>query len=683
LLHSDLVALTRTSIATRLLLAGTLFCSVIRLGLCQNLVVNGNFEVGPFDLNGTISNWSVSGNNQIAETTEGGTDGPHSATFDVGGDYSGSVISQDLNTAAGQWYVLDFDSGIYGQRSGSPLQLSLQISGGPNQISYLVTPPETHSPVSFHHYRFTFIAGSANTTLQFSDVGLGNANADVLLDAVTVQPTPAPAAGPLPLVNGTFESSPFDSNGSIAGWSVGGAGDLAASAEGATSGSHAAVFSIGQDSESSTLSQTFATSAGQDYNLDFDAGVFGVHSGGPLQFRARIYDSTTGASLLDQTVVPPEAGTLNPDAVTFNHYRFSFNATSMSTTLEFSDVGTGAGGADIVLDTVSVAIPTPTPIPTPSPPPTPTPSPTPMPTPTTLPLNNSSFEVSPFAQIGTISGWTVSGHMHVAALPEGATDGTHSAAFSAGDDSQGNVLSQSFVTSPGQTYNIDFDAGVYGITDSTLQLQVKVLGSALSQTIAPPYSATSDPSHVQFQHFHYTFAADGSVATVQFTDFLLGNQNADIVLDQVSIVPQPPTYTEWCNTHFTQDQRADLTVSGWAADPDHDGFQNGLEYFSHTDPLAGIPAADSRAIPVVSVQTNGSSRYLTFAFRRLLGWSGNPPVVAISDNLSTWDITGNQIESVGNPIPVGDGITETVTVRVKTPINSSMPRKFVRLQLTQ
>lgn len=665
------------------LFVAAILCALPRLACPQNLVTNGNFETPPYDLNGTIASWSISGNNQIAETTEGATDGNHSATFNVGGNFSGSLISQNLNTTVGQWYVVDFDSGIYGQRTGSPLQLNLQISSGSNQIAYAVTPPETHSPVSFHHYRFTFIAASTTATVQFSDVGLGNANADTLLDAVSVQPTPSPAAGQLPLTNGNFESSPFDSNGTITGWTVGGASDLSASAEGATSGSHSAVFSIGQDSQSSTLSQTFTTAAGQDYNLDFDAGVFGTHAVGPLQFRARVYDTTTGASLLDQTVVPPEAGTVNPSTVTFNHYRYLFNASGTSTTLEFSDIGTGAGGADIVLDTVSVAIPTPTPLPTPTPSPTPTPTATPVPTPTTLPLNNRSFESPPFAQIGTVSGWTVSGHMHVAALPEGATDGSHSAAFSAGDDSQGNVLSQSFVASAGQTYNIDFDAGVYGTTDSTLQLQVKVLGSTLSQTVAPPYAGTSDPSHVQFQHYHYTFTANDSVATVQFTDFLLGNANADIVLDQVSIVPQPPTYTEWRNAHFTPQQQADPNVSGWAADPDHDGIPNGLEYFSHTDPLAGIPAADASALPVASIQTSGNSRYFTFSFRRLIGWSGNPAVVAISDNLSTWDTSGNQIEAVGNPVPVGDGFTETVTVRVKTPITSTMPRKFVRLQLTQ
>jgi hypothetical protein len=365
--------------------------------------------------------------------------------------------------------------------------------------------------------------------------------------------------------------------------------------------------------------------------------------------------------------------------VTFNHYRFSFNANGPSTTLEFSDVGTGAGGADIVLDTVAVAISTPTPSPTPIPTPTPTPTPTPL---SSL-LNNASFEAPPFAQLGTVSGWTVSGHMHLAALAEGATDGTYSAAFSAGDDSQGNVLSQSFVTSPGQIYNVDFDAGIYGITDSTLQLQVQVVGTTLSQTVAPPDAEVTDPGQVQFAHYHYTFTANSSVATVQFTDFLLGNENADIVLDKVAIVPQPPSYSQWTNAHFSAAQQDDPNICGWSADPDHDGFPNGLEYFSHTDPLAGMPSTDSAAFPVVSVQTNGNARFLTLTFRRIMGWNGNPVVIAISDNLSSWDTSGDQVQQVGNPTPTGDGITEMVTVQFKTPITPSMTRKFMRLQLTQ
>jgi hypothetical protein len=53
-----------------------------------------------------------------------------------------------------------------------------------------LTPPDsntfTASAVTFQHYRFTFTANSATTTLRFTSVGLGNASADQVVDTVAV-----------------------------------------------------------------------------------------------------------------------------------------------------------------------------------------------------------------------------------------------------------------------------------------------------------------------------------------------------------------------------------------------------------------------------------------------------------------------------------------------------------------
>src|SRR4051812_9709061 len=68
------------------------------------------------------------------------------------------------------------------------------------------------------------------------------------------------------------------------------------------------------------------------------------------------------------------------------------------------------------------------------------------PTPTTLPLANGDFEAGPFDTVGSVTGWTVSGTGKVESKTQGATSGTHSAAFGVGGDSRGNILSQSFFT---------------------------------------------------------------------------------------------------------------------------------------------------------------------------------------------------------------------------------------------
>ena len=131
-------------------------------------------------------------------------------------------------------------------------------------------------------------------------------------------------------------------------------------------------------------------------------------------------------------------------------------------------------------------------------------------------------------------------------------------------------------------------------------------------------------------------------------------------------------------------EQGNPAISGWDADPDSDGIPNGLEYFFHTDPTVRIEAAAQQdLLPKVSFTSDGGSIYLTFSYHRLLGWTGNPAVVAVSDDLLSWDTSQTQIEQVGAPVRA-DGFTEIVTVRLKTPIDQgAVPRKFFRLQLSQ
>jgi len=349
-----------------------------------------------------------------------------------------------------------------------------------------------------------------------------------------------------------------------------------------------------------------------------------------------------------------------------------FTADSTSTTLRFTDIGTSNTNADIIIDSVSVIV---------------MPSPTPAPTPTTLPLVNGSFETWPFNDPGIVAGWTVAGNQHVESLTQGATSPTHSAGFSVGGDSTGNILAQTFNTVPNQIYTLDFDAGVYGVPDgSPLQLQAQVVGnnsSLLNMTVAPPAAFTIHPSLVTFQHYHSTFVANSSTATVQFTDLIGNNAEADVMLDTVSILPQPPTFAQWKNANFTAAQLNDPNITGWSADPDADGIGNGLEYYFHTNPTVGIATADQHCLPQVGLSSDGTNTYVTFSYHRLLGWAGNIPVVAISTDLVNWDTSQTQIEQVGSAAR-DDGLTDVVTMRLKTPIDQGqMPQTYFRLMLAQ
>ncbi len=638
-------------------LVGTCFCLAPYVW-AQNLIRNGEFEIPPFAPSSTLTYWTVAGTGHVHEAEEGSTTPTHSAALSIGHDSEGTIISQSFATAVGERYRVDFDSGISGQRSGDPLQLNVQVSGASTLLNETVTPPDafTFDPdaVVLHHYSFTFTADSRTATIQFSDIGLGNIYADILVDTVAVTPDENL------LTNGDFETPPFDTNATAFGWTVGGS-VIDRSEQGSAGGLHAAAFNAGGDSEGDTLSQSFSTSVGQIYTLDFYAGVAGVpDNGSTLQLNVQVLGMTT---LVDATITPPVEGTSDANLVRFQHYQFTFTADSTTTTLTFTDIGTGNALADTMLDTVSV-------------------------NPQGTQLTNGDFETPPF-DTHQATGWMIGGTGRIEEKMDGATTPTHSAAFGTGGNYQNSILSQSFSTLPGRQYVLDFDSGVIGQRyGPRLQMQIQVAGengNLLSTTITPPDAFTYDPNLVLFNHYQFLFIANSATTALNFQDLGTGNDNADSLVDTVSVLLAPPaSFARWQAAHFSQSQLNDPSISGWDADPDLDKVANGLEYFFNTDPLTGTSGAAAASLPKIEISTVGPSRYLTFTYHRLIAWNGPPEVVEVSDDLVTWDDTGNQVEQVSGPTPAGDGSTETVTIRLKTPITQGpIPRKFLRLQLMQ
>jgi hypothetical protein len=185
--------------------------------------VNGNFETPPYDTPGTVAGWTTSGPGQIEAKIQGSTSPTHSAAFGTGGDSQDNMLSQRFNTIVGRTYSVDFDAGIFGQRSGVPMQLQVQVVGGGTLLNQTVTPPYagtfTPSSVVFQHYHYTFTANSTVTTLQFKDVGLGNAIADTVLDSVSVVLQPIPT--PTPALTFSVSASPTTINeGGIATYRI-------------------------------------------------------------------------------------------------------------------------------------------------------------------------------------------------------------------------------------------------------------------------------------------------------------------------------------------------------------------------------------------------------------------------------------------------------------------------------
>ncbi|HJT82031.1 MAG TPA: DUF642 domain-containing protein [Chthoniobacterales bacterium] len=326
----------------------------------QNLILNGDFEAEPHDPVATILNWDIGGPGFVHSAMEGATSGDFSAALSIGGDTEGNILSQTFPTTIGQTYVVEFDSGVYGTRTDSHLQLNVAVSGNGTLLDRTITPPDAFTNVAnfvvFHHYRYAFTADSTTSTLAFTDIGLGNADADIVIDTVSVMPATLPSPTTLPLTNADFETGPYNVNGTVAGWLVTGNTRASILPQGSTSGTHSVAFSSGGDFQDVMLSQNFFTTAGRHYAVDFDAAVYGVTT---LTQTLRL-SVTGGASLIEQLITPPYFGTFDISAIQLQHYHFVFVADSSVSTIELTQFGFDNTNADIVLDTVSIAPVSPT-----------------------------------------------------------------------------------------------------------------------------------------------------------------------------------------------------------------------------------------------------------------------------------------------------------------------------------
>ena len=168
--------------------------------------------------------------------------------------------------------------------------------------------------------------------------------------------------------------------------------------------------------------------------------------------------------------------------------------------------------------------------------------------------------------------------------------------------------------------------------------------------------------------------------------------------------PLLSVFATWRASHFNGNQLNDFSVSGWGADPDADGLQNGFEFYFHFDPTGGMTQTERAELPQVNLETvigiepatigplflrrkplSFRAEYAFFTYRRLIGSGGIPVKVCVSDDLVTWDETEAHVQEWGAPVPTGDGITETVKVFLAETKDSTndiiTSRKFVRLKL--
>jgi hypothetical protein len=141
----------------------------------------------------------------------------------------------------------------------------------------------------------------------------------------------------------------------------------------------------------------------------------------------------------------------------------------------------------------------------------------------------------------------------------------------------------------------------------------------------------------------------------------------------------PPVDTS--GTGLPDAWRALYGITGGANDEIRNtGVTNYMAYALGLNPSA-INRSD---LPSISPQMNGADNlpYLTFSYRRLLNDVGVNYCVEVSSDFNTWSSASDVAEELSPPVTNPDGLTETVTVRIKPSLRSGRPASFVHLRLT-
>jgi hypothetical protein len=134
---------------------------------------------------------------------------------------------------------------------------------------------------------------------------------------------------------------------------------------------------------------------------------------------------------------------------------------------------------------------------------------------------------------------------------------------------------------------------------------------------------------------------------------------------------KPPGFSQYQVLNFTPTEQNNPAVSGPDADPDGDGLTNFFEYATGKNPRV----ANTGGATAVVVNAG----YLMLTYTRLVAAPDVNYQPEVSSDLTTWQSGDAVIETVSTT-DNGDGVTQTVVVRDRTPMNATSKR-FIRLKV--
>ncbi|MFO1499133.1 MAG: DUF642 domain-containing protein [Verrucomicrobiota bacterium] len=393
--------------------------------------------------------------------------------------------------------------------------------------------------------------------------------------------------------NGSFESGLND-------WTA--SGNVMASSLGASDGSNAAAFNVGQTTPNGKLTQSLATVAGRTYTVTFDAGII-AYNQNEQSLRLSIQGATSATS---KTVTLRGNG--NGSRV-WQSDSLSFVAAGASVTVIFEDVSTTSADLDMLLDQVRISEQGTAAASTPSfsvtaggslslqlvasddqdqasalvfslvsgPTGATVSSRGLFSWTTATTAGSGSTEVTvkvtdqgqpalsdsktftvkvtaaatpppanPANRIlngsfeAAFLGWSVSGNASL--NPGAATDGIQGVSFNGGQSTPNARLSQGFATVTGRSYTVTFNAGIVAWNQSEQRLRASIQGATtpVSQTTSLRGSGGGNRT---WQPVSFSFTAAGTLTTLLFEDISPTSADLDLLLDNVRVMEQTSSVT--------------------------------------------------------------------------------------------------------------------------------------------
>jgi hypothetical protein len=278
-----------------------------------------------------------------------------------------AAISETFDTVPGKQYQVIFDlTALVGKGAGSPANQTLNVkvsaSGTSRDFQISTGTDVTRRTLDYIPETFHFKATSYSTTLSFRNTVAytGDPNGGLSIDNVAISAVPEPG----PFANGSFETPvERDASTSIATgtptltrWTIdSGAVYLwnAASFTGAeVHASNGNQFLTLQNGGAlASISQTFTTIPGRQYQVSFDLSALTTKPQSDLQLKVRVGSVTNRVFTLPPTDSNPACHTMP-----WTPEKLRFTATSAFTTLSFSNQTQSAsdGNWGLALDNVTV-----------------------------------------------------------------------------------------------------------------------------------------------------------------------------------------------------------------------------------------------------------------------------------------------------------------------------------------